>query len=132
MCICRQDRDLTGFYRQYGWARHNLMVQSRRHGKQLLKPVKSMVNICGVNHDNSILPLSRFPVYLAYNEIGVPMTAPDTVHELVAKFDQHQSEYQSHKNETELQREFLDPFFEALGCQAIRYRFCTCLSCDCL
>ena len=43
------------------------------------------------------------------------MTAPDAIHELVAKFDQHQKEYQSHKNETELRREFLDPFFEALG-----------------
>jgi hypothetical protein len=43
------------------------------------------------------------------------MTAPDTIHALVAKFDQHQSEYQTHKNETELRREFLDPFFEALG-----------------
>jgi len=43
------------------------------------------------------------------------MTAPDAIHALVAKFDQHQKEYQSHKNETELRREFLDPFFEALG-----------------
>ena len=43
------------------------------------------------------------------------MTAPETVHELVAKFDQHRKEYQTHKNETELRREFLDPFFEALG-----------------
>jgi len=43
------------------------------------------------------------------------MTAPDAIHALVAKFDQHQKEYQTHKNETELRREFLDPFFEALG-----------------
>jgi hypothetical protein len=43
------------------------------------------------------------------------MTAPDSVNELVAKFAQHRKEYQTHKNETELRREFLDPFFEALG-----------------
>ena len=43
------------------------------------------------------------------------MPAPDAIHELVAKFEQHRKEYQSHKNETELRREFLDPFFEALG-----------------
>ena len=43
------------------------------------------------------------------------MTAPDAIHELVAKFEQHRKEYQTHKNETELRREFLDPFFEALG-----------------
>ena len=43
------------------------------------------------------------------------MTAPHAIHELVAKFDQHRKEYQTHKNETELRREFLDPFFDALG-----------------
>ena len=43
------------------------------------------------------------------------MTAPDAIHELVKKFEQHRKEYQSHKNETELRREFLDPFFKALG-----------------
>jgi len=43
------------------------------------------------------------------------MTAPDAIHELVAKFDLHRKEYQTHKNETELRREFLDPFFDALG-----------------
>jgi len=43
------------------------------------------------------------------------MTVPDAIHELVSKFDQHRKEYQTHKNETELRREFLDPFFEALG-----------------
>jgi len=43
------------------------------------------------------------------------MTAPNAIHELIAKFDQHRKEYQTHKNETELRREFLDPFFVALG-----------------
>ncbi len=43
------------------------------------------------------------------------MPAPDAIHELVAKFDQHRKEYQTHKNETELRLEFLNPFFEALG-----------------
>jgi len=43
------------------------------------------------------------------------MPAPEAIHELVAKFEQHRKEYQTHKNETELRREFLDPFFEALG-----------------
>jgi type I restriction-modification system DNA methylase subunit len=49
-------------------------------------------------------------------ELGdLPMTAPAAIHELVEKFEQHRKEYQQHKNETELRREFLDPFFEALG-----------------
>ena len=43
------------------------------------------------------------------------MPAPEAIHELVAKFDQHRKEYQTHKNETELRREFLDPFLVALG-----------------
>jgi len=43
------------------------------------------------------------------------MIVPGAIHELVSKFDQHRKEYQTHKNETELRREFLDPFFEALG-----------------
>jgi hypothetical protein len=43
------------------------------------------------------------------------MTAPNSIRELVEKFDQHRHEYMQHKNETELRREFLDPFFEALG-----------------
>ena len=43
------------------------------------------------------------------------MPAPEAIHELVAKFDQHRKEYQTHKNETELRLEFLNPFFEALG-----------------
>jgi type I restriction-modification system DNA methylase subunit len=43
------------------------------------------------------------------------MSAPIAILELVDKFDQHRHEYMHHKNETELRREFLDPFFEALG-----------------
>ena len=43
------------------------------------------------------------------------MPAPEAIHALVAKFDQHRKEYQTHKNETELRLEFLNPFFEALG-----------------
>jgi len=44
------------------------------------------------------------------------MKAPDIIHTLVTKYEQHRYEYLSGKyNETELRREFLDPFFEALG-----------------
>lgn len=43
------------------------------------------------------------------------MTAPAAIYELIERFEQHRKEYQQHKNETELRREFLDPFFEALG-----------------
>ena len=44
------------------------------------------------------------------------MTAPDIVKDLVARFDQHRNSYRSGRyNETQLRREFLDPFFEALG-----------------
>jgi len=50
------------------------------------------------------------------------MTAPDAIHELVAKFDQHRKEYQTHKNETELWRELqTDDMFQ--GCVAHRLRF---------
>src|SRR6266545_1412663 len=44
------------------------------------------------------------------------MTAPDIVKSLVDRFEQHRDAYRSGRyNETQLRREFLDPFFEALG-----------------
>jgi len=44
------------------------------------------------------------------------MSAPKEISELVAKFRDNISEYKSqHYNETEVRREFIDPFFEALG-----------------
>lgn len=44
------------------------------------------------------------------------MTAPDIVKNLVARFEQHRDAYRSGRyNETQLRREFLDPFFKALG-----------------
>ena len=43
------------------------------------------------------------------------MTAPENIRKLVQTFEQNLSEYHTHKNETELRRQFLDPFFEALG-----------------
>src|SRR6266498_4936583 len=44
------------------------------------------------------------------------MTAPNTVKDLVRRFEQHRDAYRSGRyNETQLRREFLDPFFEALG-----------------
>ncbi len=44
------------------------------------------------------------------------MTVPDTVKRLVERFEEHRDAYRSGRyNETQLRREFLDPFFEALG-----------------
>jgi hypothetical protein len=44
------------------------------------------------------------------------MTAPEIIHQLVKRFDEHRETYRSGKyNETQLRREFLDPFFDALG-----------------
>ena len=44
------------------------------------------------------------------------MPAPDSLKDLVERFDEHRAAYRSGKyNETQLRREFLDPFFEALG-----------------
>ena len=44
------------------------------------------------------------------------MPAPDIIKQLVARFEEHREAYRSGKyNETQLRREFLDPFFEALG-----------------
>ncbi len=44
------------------------------------------------------------------------MTAPDIIKQLVERYDQHRDTYRAGKyNETQLRREFLDPFFEALG-----------------
>ncbi len=44
------------------------------------------------------------------------MSAPEIIQQLVERFDQHREAYRSGKyNETQLRREFLDPFFEALG-----------------
>lgn len=46
----------------------------------------------------------------------MPMPAPDNIRQLVERFEQHRDAYRSGKyNETQLRREFLDPFFEALG-----------------
>ncbi len=44
------------------------------------------------------------------------VTAPKEIKELVERFEQNVDEYMSGKyNETQLRREFIDPFFEALG-----------------
>ena len=44
------------------------------------------------------------------------MPAPDILHQLVRRFEEHLDSYRSGRyNETQLRREFLDPFFEALG-----------------
>jgi hypothetical protein len=43
------------------------------------------------------------------------MPAPDKIKQLVETFEQNLNEYHTRKNETELRRQFLDPFFEALG-----------------
>src|SRR5438105_6114744 len=44
------------------------------------------------------------------------MSVPQTVRELVERFERNKDAYRStHYNETQLRREFLDPFFKALG-----------------
>jgi len=44
------------------------------------------------------------------------MPAPENIRQLVKRFEDHLDSYRSGKyNETQLRREFLDPFFEALG-----------------
>jgi hypothetical protein len=44
------------------------------------------------------------------------MPAPETIRQLVQRFEEHREAYRLSKyNETQLRREFLDPFFEALG-----------------
>ncbi len=44
------------------------------------------------------------------------MTPPDSVLELVERFEHNRQAYRSgHYNETQVRREFIDPFFEALG-----------------
>jgi predicted type IV restriction endonuclease len=44
------------------------------------------------------------------------MAAPDEIKKLVAHFQEHYDSYKnSTYNETQLRREFLDPFFKALG-----------------
>ena len=44
------------------------------------------------------------------------MPAPDIIHQLIHRFEDNLPSYRSgHYNETQLRREFLDPFFEALG-----------------
>ena len=48
------------------------------------------------------------------------MTAPDSIKQLVERFELHRDAYRAGKyNETQLRREFLDPFFEALGWDVI-------------
>ena len=45
-----------------------------------------------------------------------PMPAPVLIHELVERFDRNLDAYRSGQyNETQARREFIDPFFEALG-----------------
>jgi hypothetical protein len=44
------------------------------------------------------------------------MSTPDSIRQLVERFDEHRDSYRAGKyNETQLRREFLDPFFETLG-----------------
>jgi len=47
---------------------------------------------------------------------GTKMSAPQIIIKLVERFEQNKADYRAGKyNETQLRREFLDPFFEALG-----------------
>jgi len=44
------------------------------------------------------------------------MTVPHEISELIERFDRNADEYRSGSyNETQLRRDFVDPFFEALG-----------------
>jgi len=44
------------------------------------------------------------------------MTTPQEILDLVEHFERNEADFRSNRyNETELRREFLDPFFEALG-----------------
>jgi hypothetical protein len=43
------------------------------------------------------------------------MPAPERIRQLIETFEQNLPAYRAGKNETELRRQFLDPFFEALG-----------------
>ena len=44
------------------------------------------------------------------------MSVPQTIRELVERFERHLDAYRApHYNETQLRREFLDPFFKSLG-----------------
>ena len=53
------------------------------------------------------------PPTLRYN---IPMSAPHSVFELLARFNLHREMYSSGQyNETQLRREFVDPFFKILG-----------------
>ena len=43
------------------------------------------------------------------------MPAPDSIRQLVQRFEEHREAYRSGRyDEAQLRREFLDPFFEAL------------------
>ncbi len=44
------------------------------------------------------------------------MPAPESIQQLVAKFEEHRESYRSGRyNEAQMRQEFLNPFFEALG-----------------
>lgn len=46
------------------------------------------------------------------------LIAPQIIHDLVERFDRNYEAYKSGSyNETQVRREFIDPFFEALGCR---------------
>ena len=47
---------------------------------------------------------------------AVLFSAPPIIHELVARFAEQRDVYKAEKyNETQLRRDFLDPFFAAMG-----------------
>jgi hypothetical protein len=49
------------------------------------------------------------------------MSAPDSIRALVERFEANRVAYRSQKyNETQARREFIDPFFKALGCVIFR------------
>jgi len=54
------------------------------------------------------------------------MSAPDAIKNLVERFERNHEQYRSGKyNETQLRREFLDPFFEARGWDVFNTQGCT-------
>src|SRR5690349_21052345 len=48
-------------------------------------------------------------------KVYLPMNTVEIIEDLVNRFEENHQAYRSKYNETQLRREFLDPFFECLG-----------------
>jgi hypothetical protein len=109
----------NGNWRWAGWGVPESSLQLARPKPNIPSRCRAASRPPGdLSHPHLLAPSPQKSVYFTYltTQGRHPLTAPDSILKLVDQFHTHLSTYKSQTyNETQARREFIDPFFEALG-----------------